>query len=119
MVIETLKGVEKIDGFNVVHSIRSDEQLKTDDKTRFVEVCHSNNTITFRIQEGPVKENGVNGCQVDTLIQAARLMLFKLNEKFPCDENDQAIDMLGGAIRALENRRLNREKRGVEGLNKE
>lgn len=134
MAIETLKGVEKIDGFNVVvmDELREKYPDKFNEKggmdykwfeaeirpKNFIYIRNDVNSIAFTIQKGPIKENGVNGCQVDTLVQAARLMLYKLNEKFPCDENEQAINALGEAVQALERRRLDREKRGVEGLNK-
>ena len=63
-----------------------------------------------------MKENGVNGCQVDTLVEAARIIIEKLNDKFPCPENELAIASLNDAIGFLKARKANREARGVEGL---
>ena len=57
----------------------------------------------------------MNGCQVDTLIEAAKLIIEKLNEKFPCEENGMAIMKLGQALLALDSRKKNREAREVEG----
>lgn len=76
------------------------------------------NSIAFTLQNGPIKEVGVNGCQVDAMIDAARDIITGHNGKFYCAENDEAIKHLGEALRCLEQRRLNREKRGVEGHNK-
>ena len=110
MALETLKGVEKIGGFEVK---RVNWNMPPG---HFVEVCDLANAITFKIQNGPIKEVGVNGCQVDTIIAAAKEILSGLNDKFPCPENEQAIRHLGEALTELENRRLNRESRGVEGF---
>jgi hypothetical protein len=75
--------------------------------------------ISFRIQNGPIKEVGVNGCQVDTLIYAARAIIDGLHKKFPCRENLMVLGRLADALYWLEIRKRNREKRGVEGKSKE
>ena len=112
MALETLKGVEEIGGFKVAHY--PDHRMN---KT-FIAVIAPASTITFKIQDGPIKENGVNGCQVDTLIHAARDILNGLNAKFPSSYNRGAIDNLDLAIRHLEERTKDREARGVEGHSK-
>lgn len=132
MALETLKGIEQIGKFSVVvmdelrekYPERFNEKGGMDYKwfeaeirpKNFIYVRHDVNSIAFTIQRGPIKENGVNGCQVDTVIEAAKLIIEKLNEKFPCDENARAIRALGEALTALEDRRLAREARGVEGF---
>ena len=35
----------------------------------------------IKIQNGPIKENGVNGCQVDTIIEATKAIIEGLNKK--------------------------------------
>jgi hypothetical protein len=116
MALETLKGVTEIGGFKVAeHFPIGKETVAYTKNDQFVTVNHIENSILFEIQDGPIKENGVNGCQVDTLIHAAIAILLGLNEKFPCDENHSAIDYLGDALRELNNRTKGREKRGVEG----
>lgn len=62
---------------------------------------------------------GVNGCQVDTVIEAAKLMLDRLNSKFPCRENAIAITKLDEALMWLNERTKKRISRGVEGTSKE
>jgi hypothetical protein len=133
MALETLKGVDKIGGFDVVvmDELREKFPEKFNDSGamdykwfesdirphNFVYVRHDVNSISFTIQNGPIKENGVNGCQVDTLIETARVMLEGLNDKFPCLENKKAISCLDVALHNLEQRKKDREKRGVEGTN--
>jgi hypothetical protein len=62
-----------------------------------------------------VKENGVNGCQVDTVIAASKAILEGLNKNFPCRENAMAITKLDEALLWLEKRTKDREARAVEG----
>lgn len=135
MSLETLKGVEKIGGFEVV--VMDDLRTKFPERfnesggmdykwfekeirpKNFIYVRHDVNSISFTIQNGPIKENGVNGCQVETLIEAAKTIIQGLNEKLPCRENSIAITKLEEALMWLTARKLDREKREVEGTNKD
>ena len=112
MALETLKGVEKIGGFEVTHFESVPDVIETDN---YIGINHDQGSIWFQIQNGPVKENGVNGCQVLTMIQASLIIIRNLNKRFPCMENDITIENLESAIAWQENRTLNREKRNVEG----
>lgn len=85
-------------------------------KRDFVKVDGS--TIAFQVQDGPIREFGTNGCQVDTIIEVARDIVESFNSRFPCPENDRAIRSLNESIAALAERKKNREKRGVEGHDK-
>ena len=67
----------------------------------FIYVRNDVNSISFTIQNKPIKEVGVNGCQVDTIIETAQIMIKELNKKFPCWENEQAINGLETALIAL------------------
>ena len=131
MALETLVGVKNIGGFPVVVMDELREQYpdkfnesgamdykwfeKDVRPHNFIYVRHDVNSLSFTIQNGPVKENGVNGCQVDTVIYAAMEILHGLNKKFPCVENERAISSLADAIKHLAERKANRESRGVEG----
>ena len=120
MALETLKDVKEIGGFKVSHgldmnSIKTMEELNDWYNNRPVRVNHDLNEITFSIQDGPIKEVGVNGCQVDTLIHAAKMILEGLNAKFPSEYNELAINKLGMALAHLAERTKDREARGVEG----
>jgi len=134
MALETLKGIKKLGEFDVVvmdelrekHPEKFNESGAMDYKWfeadvrphNFVYVRHDVNSISFTIQKGPVAEVGVNGCQVDTLIEAAKTILEGLNKNFPCRENAVAITKLYEALMWLQERKRVREARGVEGLSK-
>ncbi len=131
MALQTLIGVEKINGVNVV--VMDDLRKKFPDKfnesgamdykwfesdirpNNYIYVRHDVNSISFTLQEGPIKESGVNGCQVDEMIAAARTILDGLNKNLPCRETSLAITKLDEAIHWLKARREDRVARGVEG----
>lgn len=134
MALETLKDVKKIGEFNLIvmddlrqnHPERFTETGAMDHKwfeetirpVNFVYVKHDKNSLSFTIQNGPVKENGTNGCQVDTIIEAAKIIIEGLNKNFPCRENSMAITKLDESLMWLEKRKKDREQRNVEGLSK-
>jgi hypothetical protein len=131
MALETLKGVESIGGFDVVVMDELKEKYpkkfnesgamdygwfeKEIRPHNFIYLRHDKNSISFTIQNGPIKENGVNGCQVDTIIEAARMVIHGLTQKFPCRENALALTKLDEALLWLMKRKIDREARGVEG----
>ena len=92
--------------------------FKVEKENPFITVDEGKHSITFTVQEGPVKENGVNGCQIDDVIEAAKTFIETLNGMFPCRENAIVITKLDEALLWLGKRKADREKRGVEGLNK-
>lgn len=121
MALETLEGTTEIDGFKIIR--HKPESMSWDDFDKLrdefpINITERMNTISFRLQNGPIKEVGVNGCQVDTLVAAAIIIISELNDKFPCDENRKAIGHLKDGFYWLKARKSNREKRGVEGENK-
>jgi len=129
MALETLKGVKEIGGFRVVDEefragffdlIGGEDWGRWDQKRKSmpIHVDHVANMISFAIQNGPIKEVGVNGCQLVTMIETAKLMLERLNEKFPCHENEETIHCLQKAIVWQNLRTKEREKRGVEGTSR-
>lgn len=134
MALETLKGIKKLGGFNVVVMDELREQFpekfnesgsmdykwfeKDVRPTNFVYVRNDVNSLSFTIQNGPIKENGVNGCQVDTVIEAAKAILEGLNKNFPCIENAMAITKLDESLMWLNKRKQDRINRNVEGENK-
>lgn len=119
MAIKTLAGVTKIGGYDVRHSIADKNQLAHRRDIGFVEVCGNAHTITFQLQDGPVKEGGVNGCQVDTILEAVVLMIEGLNAApHNVMENDKAVLHIKEALLWLDKRKRDREKRDVEGTSK-
>lgn len=133
MALETLKDVKKLGGFDVVVMDELREKFperftetgamdhkwfeETIRPNNFIYVRNDKNSLAFTLQNGPVKEWGVNGCQVDTIIHAAKAILDGLNKYFPCRENALAITKLEEALHWLTARKINREARGVEGTN--
>ena len=122
MALETLKDVKEIGEFEVgfpvspvnEHDFEGYETWKISLR-KFVIINYSTNTIAFKIQKGPIEEVGVNGCQVDTIIEAAKMIIEGLNKQFPCQENYNAISRLEDALMWSMKRKLDREKRNVEG----
>ena len=118
--MKTLEDVEYINWVKVTQlkkGMPRDEWKKLRDDEKFIVVNHETNTISVKIQTDPVSEVGINGCQIDELIELSRLMLEKFNEDVPCKFNENAIKHLEGALEELDNRRKDRENRGVEGTN--
>ena len=124
MALETLREITEIDGFRVweanTEEVENPPMPPCTSGEIPIVVDQARNEIKFKIQNGPIKEgNGVNGCQVDTLIQAASMIITAFDEKFPCSENGVAIDALRIASNALKMRRERREREGNEGFSRE
>ena len=120
MALETLKDVNEIGGFEVTREKPYDmtwDQFDEMRKQKPILITDSQNMISFRLQNGPIKEVGVNGCQVDTIIEVAKLIIEGLDKNFPCRENAIAITKLDEALLWMMKRKSDREKRRVEGLN--
>lgn len=109
MALETLKELKSIDGYEVTRCVSNFS------KDRPVFINDDTNQIAFQIQNGPIKEKGLNGCQVSTIISLAKVMLEGLNSKFSCRENSMAISKLDECLMWLEKRTKDRELRNVEG----
>ena len=73
----------------------------------------------IHFQEGPIKENGVNGVANEDLINMVicRLEHFQRSE-FACRENEMALTKLEEALMWLRKRTMGREARGVEGTHR-
>lgn len=121
MAVETLKGVEEIGGFKIVRGKPYNMTWDGFDRLRKEKpicITDSENMISFKIQDGLIKEKGVNGCQVDTLIETAKVMIKALNQKNPCIQNTYAVEKLDDSLAWLRRRKEDRESRGVEGCSK-
>jgi hypothetical protein len=91
--------------FNAPHYF---EVVKADDPFYALAQIH--------FQEGPIKENGVNGVTNEDLMVMVltRLEGFQ-NSEFRCRENALAITAIEEALLWLRKRTMGREKRNVEG----
>lgn len=135
MALETLQNVMKINDFDVIVMDELKKQYpekfnesggmdyswfeKEIRPHNFIYVRHDVNSISFTIQNGPIKEFGVNGCQVDEMIHAAKLIIEGLNKNVPCRENSMAITKLDECLMWLKKRKDDRIKREVEGTSKQ
>lgn len=111
---------KKLDPSDFVPSERSFPFCETPQDTNcvpFIEI--GEDYVTFRMQRGPIKEHGVNGCQIDDLIKFVADTVFVLNKKFPCRENSLAITKLEEAWLWGLARKLDREARDVEGYDRD
>ena len=138
MALETLKGVTEIDGFKIFRNLTEGDgkegaRVLTEEGERIVPwkdfgdkfreeypigIHDGSNLISYKIQNGPIKENGVNGCQVDTMVATVIRMIQELNRKFPDECNNHALNNFVSGLGWLKQRKINREARGVEGYNK-
>lgn len=131
MSLETMKDVKEINGQKVVimDDLRNEfpdrftETGAMDHKwfeetirpNSFIYVRHDKNSIAFTIQNGPIKEVGKNGCQVEDMIAVSKHIVEQLNAKYPCRENAMIITKLDEAIMWSKKRTADREARNVEG----
>ena len=134
MSLTVFKKIKKIDGFDVVqmdqlrdkhpHLFHESGQMKWKEfeeqirDHKFVYYRGDKQSLSFTFQNGPIKEVGVNGCQVDTLIAGAVAILRSFNDSLPCRENDIALARLEEAYMWLKARKADRENRDVEGESK-
>lgn len=126
MALETLKDVTSINGEKILQEriLHEDGKVNwpaTDEARKEcpIFVDHEVNMISFRIQNGPIKEVGKNGCQVEDVIATAKHIVEELNKKFPCRENSMIITKLDEAIMWSKKRTADRQARQVEGLSRE
>jgi len=117
MALETIKDLHGVGDALIVH-LHGNEPLTELREREFIIINHEENSITFNIQKGPIKEVGLNGCQVSDLIAVAQNIITGLNQNFPCEENEHVIKNLETALTWSDKRTKNRESRGVEGYNK-
>ena len=78
MTIKALKGLKKINGFDIYQDDKiADGKWSDVDEKYSVCVHHGDDTISFRIQ----KEKGANGCQVSTMIDLAKHIIHNRAKK--------------------------------------
>ncbi len=84
--------------------------LSSSDGNPDVQILH------IKFQVGPIKEVGVNGCQIEDVIDVLveRLEAFQRGP-LKCAENKMALNMLLGAKGWLHERTVLRQAQGVEG----
>lgn len=131
MALETLKDVKEINGERIIDMTALKEErpdmFRPDGSMHYhlfekdirpynhIYVRHDVNSLSFTLQNGPIKEVGKNGCQVADVIAVAKYILERLNAKYPCRENSMTITKLDEALMWQLMRTKDREKRNVEG----
>lgn len=88
----------------------------TDMKNQFI--VEEGPKVSFTIQDGPILEVGVNGCQIDDLITWVKTKLEFFNRTVPSRETSMVITKLDEALLWSLKRKMDREERGVEGTSK-
>ena len=81
----------------------------------FIETGAIDHSVKFTIQDGPIKEVGINGCQAVDMLEFVKELFNSLNRDFPCRENSLTITKLEEAIHWQDARTKDRENRNVEG----
>lgn len=71
--------------------------------------------IKIKWQEGTVNDEGVNGAQINDVLEVAKERLTELNKQFPSRENAMTITKIDEAIMWQDKRTKDRENRKVEG----
>ena len=104
MVFEPLEDMKTLDGFKIIR--HKPESMSWDDFDKLrdefpINITERMNTISFKLQNGLIEENGVNGCRISTLVEAARIMALELYEKAPSFERANAIEHLKRARECL------------------
>lgn len=104
------------DGQKFEEELFMETDLSLVEEAKAIEPKAPRDFINIKFQEGTVSENGVNGAQIEDVIE---LLIERLQEfqkgKSPCHENVLAITKLQEARMWLEERARNRKKQGVEG----
>jgi uncharacterized protein YqfB (UPF0267 family) len=79
----------------------------------------SNSLCRIDFQEGPIKENGVNGVANEDLLGMVLTRLKKFQESdYACQENADAIMCIENALGHLRARTNKRINKGIEGTSK-
>jgi len=71
--------------------------------------------IKIQLQDGPIGEAGVNGCQIDDVLHWCKLRLKEFHKILPDMATELAIHRLEDVLEILVERTRDRVARGVEG----
>ncbi len=81
--------------------------------------AYTKSGYTVSFQNGPIRENGVNGPQVDEVLEACLEFLRSVNvPPYNCRENSLAITKLEECLMWLRERTRKRAEEGTEGTSK-
>lgn len=77
------------------------------------------NSVTFRVQDGPLSDVGFNGIQVTDMLEFVKDVYVSMNKDHPCRENSLTITKIEEALHWQKARTEDRVARNVEGFNKD
>ncbi len=94
-------------------------QLLHNDFSRIKQIVDKGNLcrIGIDLQSAPVSEVGIDGMQIEDIILVIVEIIKSFNSKYPCRENSIVITKLEEAHLWCLKRKMDREKRAVEGKN--
>ncbi len=92
--------------------------LIPEEKQKFISVNSDTHTVSFTIQDGGVKDFGLNGCQITDVLEFVKNFIEIRAKQFPCRENSMTITKLDEALMWQNKRTQDRVKRAVEGQDK-
>lgn len=74
------------------------------------------NELVIILQNGTLPENGVNGVTAEDLLKVCEEVFICYQEsKFACEENQEALNHIQGALGAMARRKNRRTEQGTEG----
>lgn len=98
------------------HLVNAISSITFYDSDKFVSTLGQ--TVQFDIQNGPVQQNGRNGCDATDIIRYAIGLYRSFNSAHPCRENSLTMTKLEEALHWQEARTRDRSERNVEGHDK-
>ena len=101
-----------VKSYDVPKNVESQAFIAIENKTgkeRFAPIVTDpgRSIIMIKLQDGPVGEVGMNGCQVEDCITFFKKVIEGFNSKSPNHHNDNAISKLNQAINCLSEGRGN------------
>lgn len=90
------------------------KEIELDDVAKFSDE-NSLFHIEIKLQSGPISIKGIDGCQIDDVIELCKNIIEGFNKRYPCRENSLVITKLDEALLWLMKRTKDRTKRKVEG----
>jgi hypothetical protein len=96
---------------NIAAKISKDESL-----AKYASISEDGE-LSIKLQNGPIKEVGENGTQIDSLGKIWDNLIYEFNLKYPCIENTKSRAAIQKALKYQEDRTRNRIARNVEGKN--
>jgi hypothetical protein len=96
-MLEKLADLKEIDGFKIVRPQKERDAYNPCHGSNHIIIDDEENTITFRLQ----KDDPTHGCRINTVIEAALLILDELSFSYFCGAKAGAVKHLSLALLEL------------------